>query len=229
LNPRDLDIFFNRVKDSRCSASLRVDGTSRMLGQLLVRGLESGVAIQLGGLKVRDRLPAAGTVVSLNFLLDDEVVSLRTVMMEPLAAPEGRQRPRVLRVAWPTQPLECHHRDDLRVAAPELPPLGATLVFRGRRLEAKLVNLTETGMGLALREVLPVLLQEGVEVETLLPGGLPLLLEGDVRHWEELEAEDPLPFRVGLVLRGIRPEVREALRRMIQARRIIRSEGLREG
>jgi hypothetical protein len=198
-----------------------------MLGQLLVRGLEHGVAIQLGGLKYRDRLPATGAVVSLSFLLDDEVVSLRTAMMEPVAPGDGgRQRPRVLRVAWPTQPLECHHRDDLRVAAPELPPLGATLVFHGQRLEAKLLNLTETGMGLALREVLAVEAQEEVEVETLLPGGIPLLLVGDVRHWEELE-EGPLPFRLGLVLRDLRPEVREALRRMIQARRIIRSEDMR--
>ena len=228
LNPRDLEILLTRVKDSRCPASLRVDGTSRMLGQLLVRGLESGAAIQLAGIKYRDRVPSPGTEVSLSFLLDDEVVSLRTLMLEPLPVGDGgRLRPRVLRVAWPAQPLEVHHRDDLRVAAPELPPLGATLVFRARRLEAKLLNLTETGMGLALREVLPVRVQEEVEVETLLPGAIPLLLVGEVRHWEELDT-DPLPFRVGLVLRDLQPEVREALRRMIQARRIIRSEDMRE-
>jgi hypothetical protein len=64
-------------------------------------------------------------------------------------------------------------------------------------------------------------------VETLLPGGMALHLVGDVRHAGRLD-NDPLPVRVGLVLRDLPPEVRESLRRMIQARRTILSEAIRE-
>jgi hypothetical protein len=66
-----------------------------------------------------------------------------------------------------------------------------------------------------------------MQVDTLLPGGVPLHLVGDVRHSGRVE-DDPLPVRVGLVLRDLPPEVRESLRRMIQARRTILSEAIRE-
>lgn len=228
VNQEDLEALLNRVRNSQCAASLRVAGTNRMLGHLLVRGLESGAAIHLGGFKYRDRLPAAGTEVALSFLLDEEVVTIRTQVLEPLAAGGGgRQQPRVLRAAWPTLPLEWHRRDDVRVATPELPPLHATLCAQGQRIPAELINLTETGLGLGLKRLPPFPLEGEMQVDTQLPGGVSLHLVGDVRHSGRLEG-DPLPVRVGLVLRLLPPETREILRRMIQARRTIRSEAIRE-
>jgi hypothetical protein len=228
LSPRDLEVLLKRVKDGHGSASLRMEGTARMLGQLQVCGLEQGTAIRLGGAKQRDLVPPAGTAVTLSMLLDEEVVSMDTVLLEPLdEAKTGRQRPRVLRAAWPTRPLEFHHRDDVRVAAPELPALDATLSFQGRLYPAQLLNLTETGMGLGLEHSAPFPLHGEAVVETMLPGGFPLRLVGDVRHWELLEY-DPLPVRVGLVLKDLPAADRESLRRMVQARRILRSETFRD-
>ena len=226
MNQRELEILLGKVKVARCSVSLRLAGSARMLGQLQVRGLESWVAIQLGGIKQRELLPPAGTRVMLSLLLDEEVVSMDTVLLEPLADGGGRQRLRVLRAAWPVDQLEFHHRDDVRVATPDLPPLGASLILEGQRYPAKLLNLTETGMGLGLHQGLPFQPRGEVMVETLLPGGSALQLVGEVRHWERLE-DDPLPVRLGLVLKHLPDEVREQLRRMIQARRIIRSEAIR--
>jgi c-di-GMP-binding flagellar brake protein YcgR len=228
VSQEELEALLNRVRNGQCSASLRADGTSRMLGQLQVRGLERGTAIHLAGVKRRDRLPPAGTPVTLSFLLDEDVVSIRTVLLEPLAAEAGgRQQLVVLRAAWPTLPLEWHRREEVRVATPELPPLRATLTVQGRRFSAELLNLTETGVGLGLRRAPPFPLQGEMQVDTLLPSGVPLHLVGEVRHSGRLDG-DPLPIRLGLVLRLLPPEVREALRRMIQARRIIRSEAIRE-
>jgi hypothetical protein len=82
-------------------------------------------------------------------------------------------------------------------------------------------------MGLGLKQAPPVSMHSEVGVETLLPGDLPVRMVGEVRHSGELE-DDPLPFRIGLVLRGLQSDVQEALRRVIQARRIIRSEAIRE-
>ena len=226
MNQRELEILLGKVKVARCSVSLRLAGSARMLGQLQVRGLESGVAIQLGGIKQRELLPPAGTRVMLSLLLDEEVVSMDTVLLEPLADGGGRQRLRVLRAAWPVDQLEFHHRDDVRVATPDLPPLGASLILEGQRYPAKLLNLTETGLGLGLKKAPPFPLQGEMQVDTQLPGGAMLHLVGDVRHSGRLEG-DPLPVRVGLVLLGLPAEVRESLRRMIQARRIIRSEAIR--
>jgi len=171
------------------------------------------------GLLVEGLVPAAAA---------REVVAMRTVLLEPLdIGSGGRQRPRVLRAAWPTLPLEWHHRDEVRVATPDLPPLRATLLVQGHRIAAELLNLTETGLGLGLKQVPPFALQGEMQVDTLLPGGMALHLVGDVRHSGQLD-DDPLPVRVGLVLRDLPPEVRESLRRMIQARRIILSESIRE-
>jgi hypothetical protein len=228
VNQEDLERLLNQLRNDQRSASLRVEGTNRVLGHLQVRGLEAGAAIHLGGAKGRDRMPEAGTAVTLSFLLDQEVVSLRTVLLEPLASGAGgRQKPRVLRAAWPTLPLEWHHRDEVRVATPDLPPLRATLLVQGHRVSADRLNLTETGLGLGLKKAPPFPLQGEMQVDTLLPGGVPLHLVGDVRHSGRLE-DDPLPVRVGLVLRDLPPEVRESLRRMIQARRTILSEAIRE-
>jgi hypothetical protein len=227
VSREDLATLLDQLRAGQGFGSLRVDGTNRLLGQLQVRGLEPGTAIQLGGAKGRDRLPPAGTAVTLSFMLNqEEVVSIRTVLLEPLAVP-GRQRPQVLRAAWPALPLEWHHRDEVRVATPDLPPLRATLMVAGQRIAAELLNLTETGLGLGLKRTPPFPLRGEMQVDTLLPGGVPLHLVGEVRHSGRLD-HDPLPVRVGLVLKDLPQEVREALRRMIQARRAILSETMRE-
>ena len=227
LDELDLTTLLKRVKEFHCSASLRAEGSARMLGQLQLARLEEGVAFQLVGAKFRDQLPHPGTPVTVSFLLAEGVVAIRTVLLEPLAVPPGEPVLPVLRAAWPTRPVEFHRRDEVRVATPGLPPLEATLVAGGGRFQAMLLNLTETGMGLGLEFPLPFPLQGEVAVETQLPGGIPLRLEGQVRHSERLE-DDPLPIRFGLVLTELPAETREQLRRMIQARRIIRSEAIRE-
>lgn len=216
----ELGSLLERVRAVQAAVSLRVEGTARLLGDLKVCVVAPGTAFRLEGAKSRDLLPAPGTVVTISFLLDDEVVSLHTELLEP--GPE-----RTLRAAWPRRPLDRHRRDEVRVATPDLPPLGATLVVDGHRLAAKLLNLTETGMGLGLRQPPPVPVEGEVGVETLLPGDLPVRMVGEVRHWGQLE-DDPLPYRLGLVLRGLAPDVQEALRRVIQARRVVRSEAIRE-
>ncbi|MGA2079842.1 MAG: PilZ domain-containing protein [Holophaga sp.] len=218
--PDDLERLLERIQEARCAASMRVDGTARMLGHLQLRGLEPGVALRLHGAKRRDALPPAGTPVTLSFLLDQEVVCIHTVLLDHLP-------PRTLRAAWPVSKPERHHRDEVRVATPDLPPLGATLVVQGRRIAAKLLNLTETGLGLGLKQPPPCPLKGEVAVETRLPGGTALAMVGEVRHSGQLP-EDPLPYRVGLVLRGLSAEAQETLRAMIQARRTIRSEAIRE-
>jgi hypothetical protein len=220
LPEHELGSLLERVRAVQAAVSLRVEGTSRLLGDLKVCAVAPGAAFQLQGAKRRDLLPGPGTPVAISFLLEDEVVSVHTVLVEP-------QVPRTLCAAWPLEPLDCHRRDEVRVATPDLPPLGATLVVGGQRYGAKLLNLTETGMGLGLKQMPPVPVRGEVGVETLLPGNLPVRMVAEVRHWGHLE-DDPLPYRIGLVLRGLAPDVQESLRRVIQARRIIRSEAIRE-
>lgn len=228
LNPDDLAALLAGIQARGCPASLRVEGTARILGQLRVRALEPGCAIQLEGAKRRDFMHPAGTAVALTVLMDDQVVVARSLLLQPLPGRvAGLDHPPVLRLAWPEEPLEFHHREEVRVATPDLEPLEATLLTRGLRFPAKLLNLTETGMGLGLEEPLPFELAPEVEVETRLPGGFLLRMVGQVRHREVLE-DDPLPVRIGLVLRGMPPQLRETLRGMIQVRRILRSEALRE-
>ncbi len=221
-----LEAILWKAKKSGTSASLRAEGAVKMLGHLHVHSLETGASIHLEGLKLRDSLPPAGTAVTLTLIQGDEVISIRTRLLEPLPAGTGPQVPPVIRAAWPTEPLEIHPRREVRVATPDLPPLEATILWQGRRLEAKLLNLTDMGMGLGLREPLTFSYHDQVEVVTNLPGNEALTVAGDVRHSESLEG-DELPTRVGLVLVDLSPETREALQRFIQARRMDRSTAMR--
>jgi hypothetical protein len=227
LEEHDLASLLRRIQRERCSASLRARGSARMLGQLQLLGLEEGRSFQLTGAKQRDALPRAGTPVTVSFLLPEGVVAVHCTVLEAAHSAEGEPVQPVLRVAWPERLFEFHRRDEVRVATPELPPLHATLVAGEVRLPAMLLNLTETGMGLALEQPPPFSLQGEVTVETELPGGIPLRLAGDVRYAEILD-DDPLPVRFGLVLTERSPQAREQLRGLVQARRIIRSEALRE-
>jgi c-di-GMP-binding flagellar brake protein YcgR len=227
MDQLDLATLLRRIKHDRCSASLRADGSARMLGQLQLLHLEEGLALHLTGAKHRDALPVPGTPVTVSFLLPEGVVAVHAVVLDQPPVQAGEPVHPVLRITWPERPFEFHRRDEVRVATPELPPLRATLVAGGRRFQAMLLNLTETGMGLALEQPLPFTLQGEVTVETELPGGVFLSLTGEVRYADCLE-EDPLPVRFGLVLTERSPKARELLRDLVQARRIIRSEALRE-
>jgi hypothetical protein len=228
LSGSELEALLIRAKGDCAYASIRAIGSSRMLGDLQVRGLEPGKAVQLMGVKRREQFPLPGTEVILSILLGDEVISSRTSLLEPIIFAEGDTMfPPVLRIAWPTQAIQTHRRHDVRVASPDLPPLHATLAFDGQRIEAHLLNLTETGMGLGFPEKLSIPLKAVVEVETRLPGGRLIRTPGEVRH-AELVQNEPLPMRLGLVLGLMTDQVRDALHRFIQARRMDRSEELRK-
>ncbi|BDU73395.1 flagellar brake protein [Mesoterricola silvestris] len=222
----NLVTILEKAKKSGTSASLRAEGAVKMLGHLHVRSLEPGAAIQLSGLKLRDTLPPAGTAVTLTLIQGDQVISIRTHLLEPLVADHEPKVPPVLQAAWPTEPLEIHPRREVRVATPDLPPLDASVFWRGRRLEAKLLNLTDMGMGLGFREPLAFSYHDEVEVVTSLPGNDVLTVSGAVRHAQSL-AGDELPTRVGLVLVDLPPGTRELLQRFIQARRMDRSIAMR--
>jgi c-di-GMP-binding flagellar brake protein YcgR len=227
LSGEELEDRLAMAKDEGAYASLRAIGSPRMLGDLQVRGLEPGIAIQLMGVKRREQFPPAGTEVILSILLGDEVISSRTTLLDPIVFAEGDTMfPPVLRVGWPTEAIQTHRRHDVRVATPDLPPLEAILEFDGQRLEAHLLNLTETGMGLGLSERLSIPLKTQVEVETRIPGGELIRTSGEVRHAELVEHE-PLPMRLGVVLGHLTEAVQDALHRFIQARRMDRSEELR--
>lgn len=221
-----LEAILRRAKKSGTSASLRAEGAVKMLGHLHVRDLEAGTAFQLEGLKLRDNLPPAGTRVTLTLIQGDEVISIRTHLLEPILTEHEPKVAPVLQAAWPTEPLEIHPRRAVRVATPDLPPLEATILWQGQRLEGKLLNLTDMGMGLGFRDALTFSYHDRMEVVTNLPGSASLTVSGDVRHSEAL-AGDELPTRVGLVLVDLSPETRESLQRFIQARRMDRSTAMR--
>jgi hypothetical protein len=228
LSGPELEALLHRAKGDCAHASIRAVGSSRMLGDLQVRGLEPGTAVQLMGVKRREQFPPAGTDVILSILLGDEVLSAQTSLLEPIIFAEGDTMfPPVLRVAWPSRAIQTHRRHDLRVATPDLPSLRAIVVFEDRKIQAHLLNLTETGMGLGFSERLAIPLKSVVEVETRLPGGRMIRTSGEVRHAEMVENE-PLPLRLGIVLGPMTDQVRDTLHRFIQARRMDRSEELRK-
>ena len=221
-----LEAILKRAKKSGTSASLRAEGAVRMLGHLHVRGLETGTAIQLEGAKLRDVFPPAGTAVTLTLIQGDEVISIRTHLLEPILTEQEPKQAPVLQAAWPTEPLEIHPRREVRVATPDLPPLEASITWQGRQFQAKLLNLTDMGIGLGFKDVLAFQYHDQVEVVTDLPGSTALTMFGDVRHAEALDG-DELPTRVGLVLVDLPPDTRETLQRFIQARRMDRSFSIR--
>jgi c-di-GMP-binding flagellar brake protein YcgR len=226
LDDKQLETILKKAKKAGTSASLRAEGAVKMLGHLHVRSLETGTAIQLEGAKLRDILPEPGTPVTLTLVQGDEVITIRTRLLEPITLEDAGVQPPVLQAAWPTEPLEIHPRRAVRVATPDLPPLEATIHWQGQTYTAKLLNLTDMGMGLGLRDVLAFGYHDQVEVVTDLPGAASLTVHGDVRHSEAL-ADDELPTRVGLVLVDLPPDTRETLQRFIQARRMDRSTRMR--
>lgn len=229
LSQDDMLGLIQRAKETRAPASLRAVGSVRLLGDLQVTGMEPGTALHLSGVKLRDQLPPKGAAVTVSILVDQEILCVQGRLLDPILAEESDTLfPPILRIDWPAAQVEVRKRGDVRVATPDLPPLMATLTFRDRTFSAHLLNLTETGLGLGLPEQVMVDLHAQVEVETELPGGIRVHTTGNVRHLEWLDG-DPLPTRLGLVLGCMTDQVREALRRFIQARRTDRSENLRIG
>jgi hypothetical protein len=229
LDPSELETLIRRALMVKAPTSLRTEGSNRLLGDLHLRGLEPGHALHLLGAKRRDQLPEAGTAILLSLLLGDEVLAIHTTLLDPLVAREDETYfPPVLRAAWPTEGVSFHHRADVRVAAPDQAPLDAVLQAGGAEFAGKVLNLTEAGVGVGLVDGPGLSPGTAVVVETMLPRGGKLRITGELRHVERLEA-DPLPWRVGIVLKGNAPEVLEDLRTFVQYRRTDRSESLRQG
>jgi len=108
------------------------------------------------------------------------------------------------------------------VAGPDQSPLKVRVTLGDRRLDALLVNLTETGVGLAFEESLLVDLHASVEIDAELPDGAILHCPGEVRHLSILEGQDH-PTRLGIVLHPLPDTDLEPIHRFIQARRTDRS------
>lgn len=223
----ELEALLREAQDLRASVSLRAEGTNRMLGDLHLRGMEPGVALHLLGAKRRDQLPVEGTQVTLSIILGEQVVSLQSPLLAPLVASEGDTMfPPIIRLAWPTNGIEIKRRRDMRVAAADQAPLIGTLKTTDQSWDVKVLNLTETGMGVALPLAANLPLRQKVVVETTLPGGAFFSTHGEIRHLMHMDG-DPLPTRAGVVFWGLPGEGQEALRRFIQDRRTDRSESLR--
>ncbi|MBI4912267.1 MAG: hypothetical protein HY823_05990 [Acidobacteria bacterium] len=229
LDAAELEAVLRRAHLVKAPTSLRAEGGSRILGDLQLRGLEPGVALHLLGAKRRDLMPPSGTRVTLSILLGEEALSIHSTLLEPLLADEGDTLfPPVLRVAWPSTAVGFHHRDRVRVAAPQQTPLPARVSHRGRWMDATVLNLNETGLGLGFDGGAAFEIGEPLCVETDLPECGRLQIVGEVRHTSHLLG-DPLPDRVGLVLGPQGEGVMETLRSFIQGRRTDRSENFRQG
>ncbi len=228
MTETEFEALLRRAVQTSAQASIRAVGSPRMLGNLQVRGREPGKAVHLTGAKHRDQIILPGSDVVLSILLGDEIITAETVLLDSIISNVGDTVfPPILRAAWPPKKLEIHRRGDVRVAGPDLPPLKAVLFQKGRRIEAHLLNLTETGMGLALPAPLELELGADVEVEAHLPNGELIRATAEVRHAESID-DDDVPMRVGLVLGSMSDEVRETLRSFIQARRTGLSDDFRK-
>lgn len=229
LDSSTLETVLRRAHLVKAPTSLRAEGSNRMLGDLQLRGLEPGIALHLLGAKRRDQIPEAGTAVTLSILLGDEVLSFRSILLEPLVAAEGDTLfPPVLRIAWPQEAIAFHHRQTVRVAAPDQESLAAMVHSAGHSSPARILNLTESGLGLGLVDAPWMKPAINLEVEVDLPGLGSVRLQGEVRYTTILEGNE-LPVRAGILLAGIAPEVHELLRRFVQNRRTDRSDTFRQG
>ncbi|HEY3400811.1 MAG TPA: PilZ domain-containing protein [Geothrix sp.] len=220
-----LEQFLIQARLTKAVASLRLQGTSsRLLGDLRIHAFRPGSALDLSGLHVRDAMPAEGMPVTLTVLLGEEVLTLESILLPSLLDENGDT---LLRLDWPRESARLHRRRDMRVAAPEQLPLKVRVGLGGRSLEALLVNLTETGVGLALEETLMVDLHSAVEIDAELPDGAILHCPGEVLHLTYLEGQD-YPTRLGVVLHPLPETDLEPIHRFIQARRTDRSHRFRQ-
>jgi len=221
-----LEQFLIQARLTKAVASLRLQGTpSRLLGDLRIQTIRAGSVLELSGIHARDMVPVEGTPVTLTVLLGDEVLTLESLLLTPV--PDGLGGT-ILRLDWPREAARLHHRRDVRVAAPDQTPLKVRVDLAGRQHEAMLVNLTETGVGLAFEEVLMVELHAPVEIHAELPDGALLHCPGEVLHLTYLEGQ-AFPTRLGVVLHPKADTNLEPMHRFIQARRTDRSQGFRQG
>jgi PilZ domain len=215
-----LEQFLLQAQFTRAMASLRLhDANARLVGDLHIQGLRPGSSLSLSGLHTRDTVPQVGTLVTLTVLLGDEVLTLESCLQAPVHHADGST---LLILDWPSESAHLHHRRDVRVAGPDQSPLKAKVLLDGRSLDALLVNLTETGVGLALEESLLVELHATVQIDADLPGDIHLSCPGEVRHLTYLEGQ-PYPTRLGVVLSPLPGTDLEPIHRFIQARRTDRS------
>jgi c-di-GMP-binding flagellar brake protein YcgR len=221
-----LEQFLIQARLTRAMASLRLQGANpRLLGDLRIHASHPGSVLELSGLHVRDAVPAEGTAVTLTILLGDEVLTLKSVLLPP--SPDGAGN-LLLRLDWPHESARLHRRRDVRVAAPDQSPLKARVGLGGRHLDALLMNLTETGVGLAFSETLQVELHATVDIDAQLPDGAILRCPGEVRHLTYLNGQ-AYPTRLGVVLNPMSDTDLEPIHRFIQARRTDRSQSFRRG
>lgn len=226
LSPSVLEQFLIQARLTKAVASLRLQSpNSRLLGDLRIHAFRAGTALELAGLHARDSVPAAGTSVTLTVLLGDEVLSLESLLLPPLHDEAGAI---LLSLEWPKEPARLHRRRDVRVAAPDQAPMKVRVGLEGRQVDALLVNLTETGVGLAFDMPLKVDLHATVDIDAELPDGAILKCPGEVRHLTFLEGED-YPTRLGVVLQPEADTDLEPMNRFIQARRTDRSQSFRKG
>jgi len=220
-----LEQFLHQARLTKAVASLRLQAANaRLLGDLRIHGFRPGSALELAGLHARDSVPAEGTPVTLTILLGDEVLTLESLLL-PCTLDEAGGT--LLQLDWPRESARLHRRRDVRVAGPDQTPLKVRVGLAGRQLEALLVNLTETGVGLALHEPLMVDLHAQVDIDAELPDGAVLRCPGEVLHLTYLEGQD-YPTRLGVVLHP-RPDTDlEPTHRFIQARRTDRSQSFRQ-
>lgn len=215
-----LEQFLIQARLTKAVASLRLQSTNaRLLGDLRIHQYRASSVIEVSGLHVRDSVPAEGSPVTLTILLGDEVLTLESRLLPPIQGESGHT---LLRLDWPHEPARLHHRRDVRVAAPDQSPLKVRINMDDRELDALLVNLTETGVGLALEETLMVDLHTRVDIDAELPDGALLHCPGEVRHLTYLEGQD-YPTRLGIVLRPTADTDLEPMHRFIQTRRTDRS------
>lgn len=225
LSPPVLEQFLIQARLTSAVASLRLQGApARLLGDLKIQAFRVGESLDLGGLHKRDSVPMAGIPVTLTVLMGEEVLTLESTLMAPVQA--GGLT--LLRLHWPQAGARLHRRRDIRVAAPDQSPLKALVTLGGQELEAMLVNLTESGVGLALKESLMVELHAQVEIFAELPDGTVLRCPGEVRHLTYLEGYE-YPTRLGVVLRAQTDTDLAPIHRFIQTRRTDRSQGFRQG
>jgi c-di-GMP-binding flagellar brake protein YcgR len=224
LSPSVLEQFLHQARLTHATASLRLHGTNpRLLGDLRIHTFRPGSVLELAGLHARDLVPTEGTPVTLTVLLGDEVLTLESILLPPLPDAAGNL---ILHLDWPRESARLHRRRDVRVAAPDQSPLKARVGLDGRHLNALLVNLTETGVGLAFEEALMVELHASVEIDAELPDGAVLHCPGEVRHLTYLEGQQ-YPMRLGVVLSPQPDTDLESIHRFIQARRTDRSQSLK--
>jgi len=220
-----LEQFLVQASLTKAVVSLRLHGApARLLGDLWIHACHPGASLELSGLHARDSVPPEGTPVTLTLLLGDEVLTLESTLLAPAHDDSGAT---LLCLAWPRESARLHARRDMRVAGPDQAPLKVKVGLGERRLDALLVNLTETGVGLALEEALIIELHTRVDIDAELPDGSLLRCPGEVRHLTFIDGQ-AYPTRLGLVLRPDDTTDLEPIHRFIQTRRTDRSHTFRQ-